>query len=78
MGIRLIKVLVYLFLEFLKSDLFHNRLLSNTTYFLYIDDILIFLPQNLKIEETAKKLTNIEPSIIFTREKESNNSIPFL
>ena len=69
-------VLACLFLEFLES--FKYRLPSNTTYSRYIDDILIFLPQNTKIEEIAEKLNNIVPSINFTYEKESNNNIPFL
>ena len=31
----------------------------------------------MKIEEIAEKLNNFEPSINFTHEKESNNTIPF-
>ena len=44
---------------------------------LFIEDILIFLPQNIKIEEITEKLNNVRPSINFTNEKESNNTIPF-
>ena len=40
---------------------FKYRLPSNTTYFRYIDDIFIFLPQNVKIEEIGEKLRNVEP-----------------
>ena len=78
MGNPLSKILACLFLEFLDSGPFKYRLPSNTTYFRYIDDILIFLPQNIKIEEIAEKLNNVEPSINFTHEKESDNTIPFL
>ena len=35
----------------------------------YVDDILIFLLQNMKIEEIAEKLNNVEPSINFFYEK---------
>ena len=77
-GNQLSGVLVCQFLEFLESNPFKYRLSSNTTYLRYIDDILIFLPQNIKIEEIAEKLNNVEPSINFTYEKESNNTIPFL
>ena len=45
-----------LFLEFLESGPFKYRLPTNTTYFRYIDDILILQPQNIKIEEIAKKI----------------------
>ena len=55
-----------LFLEFLESGSFKYRLPSNTIYFRYIDNILIFLSQNIKIEEIVEKLDNVEPSIILT------------
>ena len=71
-------VLGYVFLEFLESGPFKYRVPINATYFRFIDDKLIFLHQNLKIEEITEKLNNVEPSINFTYEKESNNSIPFL
>ena len=70
-------VLTSLLLEFLESDPFIYRLHINATYFRYIDDILIFLPQNIKIKNITEKLNNTELSINFTHEKESNNTIPF-
>ena len=39
--------LISLFLEFLDSGPFKYRLPSNTTYFRYINGLLIFLPQNI-------------------------------
>ena len=78
MGNPLSRVLTCLFLGFLEPSPFKYRLPSNTTYFRYIEDIFIFLPQNIKIEEIAEKLNNIEPSINFTYENESNNTILFL
>ena len=69
MGNLLSGILACLFLEFLESDPFKCRLPSKTMYFRYIDDVLIFLPQNIKIEEITEKLNN---------EKESNNTILFL
>ena len=64
--------------QFLENDPFKYRSPINITYFRYTDNILIFLPQNIKIEKIAEKLNNVEPSINFTYEKESNNTIPFL
>ena len=61
----------------LKSDPFKYKLPSNTTYFRYIEDMPNFPPQNIKIKEIAEKLNNVDPSINFTHEKESNNPIPF-
>ena len=43
-----------------------------------MDDILIFLPQNIKIEKIAEKLNNALPSINFIYEKKSNNIQLFL
>ena len=77
MGNPLIGVLACLFREFLESGPFKYRLSSHSTYFRYIDDILIFLPQNIKIEETSENLNKVEPSINFIYVKESNNTIPF-
>ena len=75
MGNPLSRVLACLFVEFLESSPFKYRLPSNITYF---DNILIFLPQNIKTEEIAEKLNHVEPSINFIYEKESNNTIHFL
>ena len=77
MGNPISGVLACLFLEFLESSPFRYGLPSNITYFRYIDDVLIFRPQNIKIEKIAEKLNNVEPSINFTYEKESNNNILF-
>ena len=68
--------LACLFLEYLESGPFKYRLPNKTTYFRYVDDILIFLSQNVKIDEIAKK-NNVEPSIIIAYERESNNTLPF-
>ena len=70
-------ILAHQFLEFLDSGPSKYRLPSHTTYFRYIDYI-IFLLQNIKIEEIAGKLNNVEPPINFIYEKECNNTLPFL
>ena len=69
MGNPLSGVLACIFLEFLESSPFKYRLPSNTTYFRYTDDILIFLHQNIKIEEIAEKVNSAESSINFTYKK---------
>ena len=65
MGNPLSEILASLFLEFLQSGPFKYGLPSDTTYFRYIDNILIFLLQKIKIEEIAEKLNNVELSIHF-------------
>ena len=69
------RILASLFPELLESSTFKNRTPRNTTYFWYIDDILIFLLQIIKVEEIAEKFNKVEFSINFTYEKESNNTI---
>ena len=76
--ISLSGVLACLFLDFLESGPFKYRLPSNITYFRYIDDILLFLPQDIKIEEITEKQNIVECFINFTYEKESYNIIPAL
>ena len=58
--------LVMSILEFLEFGPFRYRLPINTIHFRYIDSILIFQPQNIKIENIAEKLNTFEPSINFT------------
>ena len=74
MGNPFSSVLVGLFLE---SRSLNYTLLLNVIFLKYIDDILIFLPQNIKFKKIAEKLNNVEPFINFTNEKESYNIIPF-
>ena len=56
MGNPLITVLASVFLKVLEPSSFKYRLPTNTTYFKYIDNILISLPQNIKIENITEKL----------------------
>ena len=78
MGNPLSGILASLFLEFSEFGPFKYRQPSNTTYFRYSNDILIFLPQNIKIEAIAENINNVEPSINIPKEKKSNNTVPFL
>ena len=78
MGNPLSVVLDCLFLEFLESGPFKYRLPINITYFRYIENIHIFLPESTKLENIVEKLNNVEHSINFTNEKEANNTVPFL
>ena len=71
-------VLACQYKEFLEPSSFKYNLPINTAYFRYIDEIVIFPLQNIKIEEIANKLNNVELSINLTCKKESNNTIPFL
>ena len=47
-------------------------------YFRYTDDILLIYPQDLDLHSITDRLNNVEPSIKFTYELESNSTLPFL
>ena len=78
MGSHHSSVLVWIYLEFLESDPFKYIITSNPSYSRYIDDILLIYPQDLNLNSIADRLNNIEPSIKFTYEFESNNILPFM
>ena len=52
--------------------------LSWILYFKYIDDILLIYPQDLDLHSIIYRLNNVEPSVKYTYELESNNTLPFL
>ena len=78
MGSALGRVLAYIYLEFLESGPFRYIIPNTARYFRYIDDILHIYPQNLDLHSITKRLNNVEPSIKFTYELESNITLPFL
>ena len=71
-------VLTCIYLEFLESGPFKYIISSNPSYFTYIDDISFIYPQDFDINRITKRLNNVEPSIKFLYELESNNTLPFL
>ena len=74
--VRLIsRVLACNYLEFLESGPIKYIILNTAHYFRYIDDILLIYPQDLDLHSITD---NVEPSIKFTYELESNSTLPFL
>ena len=77
MGSPLSAVLACLYLEFLESGPFRYIIPKNSSYFRYIDDILLIYPQELDIEKITDSLNKIDHTIKFMHKLESNNSLPF-
>ena len=77
MGSQLKRVLVCIYLEFLKSIPFKYIIPNTARYFRYIDNILLIHPQDLDLHSITDRLNNVEPSIKFTYEVESNSTLPF-
>ena len=78
MGSALSAPLACLYLELLEAGPFKEIIPSDTHYFRYIDDALIIYPQQVDLKDIVTKLNNVEDSISFTYELESDNSLPYL
>ena len=63
---QLSSVLACIYLEFLESDPFEYIILSNSSYFRHIDNILLIYPQELYSKRIIDRLNDIEPSIKLT------------
>ena len=71
-------LLACIYLEFLESGPFTYIIPNNASYFRYIDDILLIHPQDLDLNSITDWLNNVDLSIKFTWELESNNTLHFL
>ena len=78
MGSLLSRVLACIYLEFLESGPFKYIIPNTARYFRYIDDFLLIYSQDLDLHSITDSLNNVEPSIKFTYELESNSTLPFL
>ena len=78
MGSPLSRVLAYIYLEFLECGPFKYITPNTDCYFRYMDNILLIYPQDLDLHSITDRLNNVELSIKFTYEHESNNTLPFL
>ena len=77
MGSPLCGVLVCIYLEFHESSSFKYVISCNSNYFWYSDNILLIYPQEHDIVKITDRLNKIEPTLKFTHELETNNSLPF-
>ena len=75
--LSLVKLLHTFYLKFLESGPFKYIIPNTVCYFRYIDILLIY-PQDLYLHSITDRLNNVEPSIKFTYELESNNTLAFL
>ena len=69
---------VFLSIEFLKSNPFQDILFQNSKYLQYIDYAQLLDPRRTKLPNIIAKFNNIEPTIEFTFEDETNNTLNFL
>ena len=78
MGNPLSPVLSNLYMEFFEKYILSNIKDENIVWLRYIDDVLCLWPKDTPIIPFFNQLNSLVPSIKFTYELESNNSISFL
>ena len=81
MGAPTSSVLSELYLQFMEHNKLYTTLLQNSIlgYFRYVDDILIvYNDSKTDIDKLLDLFNNAMPTMMFSIEKESNNSINFL
>ena len=65
-------------MEFFERYLLPSIVIFGFVWLGYVDDVFAVLPDNIDSENFLASLKRLSPSIKFTIEKESNNSISFL
>ena len=78
MGNPLSPVLANLYMEFFETRLLSRIKEDYIVWYRYMDDILCLWPCNKDVDEFLIELNTLSPTIKFTIETESCNSIPFL
>ena len=78
MGSCISPVLSNIYMEFFERYLLPSIVNFELVWLRYVDDVFAVLPDNIDLDNFLASLNRLSPSIKFTIEKESNNSIPFL
>src|SRR5678815_1582770 len=79
MGSPLSPILSNIYMEL--TEFYHilpHPLLNNSLRIRYVDDIFVSLPHNTNPNDVLNYINSIHPSVQYTIEIPSNNSIPFL
>lgn len=78
MGSPLSPVAACLYMEMLEREHFLDIMGANVTWFRYVDDVFVLVPEEMNLNEKLKKLNDVEKKIQFTLETENDASLPFL
>ena len=78
MGSPLSPVAACIFMETLEEEEFSKIMGEDTTWFRYVDDVLIIAPQNMNLDEKLEKLNEVHENIKFTLEEEEDQMLNFL
>ena len=77
MGSPLGPVLANIFVGYFESILFMN-IEKPLNYFRCVDDIFISYKTDYNVDDLFDQISNLHPSLKFTREHEADGSLPFL
>ena len=78
MGSPLGPALANIFVGYYETLLFNNNTKKPLMYHRYVDDTFVAFDNERDCDEFLSRLNSLHPSLLFTFEKESNNSLPFL
>ncbi len=78
MGSPLSAVMAFLYMESLEEDQFMWIMGRGTSWFRYIDDVLMVIPENTNVDNKLCRFNNVNKHIQFTFELESDGRLPFL
>ena len=78
MGSPLSAVLACLYMETLEEDHFKRILGESSIWLRYVDDVLVFVPNDTDLDRILNRLNSVETSIQFTIERERDGKLPFL
>ena len=70
--------MAFLCMETLETDNFIRIIGGGSTWFQYVDDVLVVVPKGTNIENKLRMLNGVNKDIQFTLEEEKDNRLPFL
>ena len=70
MGSPLSAFLACLYMETLEEDHFKQILGEGSVWLRYVDDVLVFVPDDTDLDRVLNRLNSVEQSIQFTIERE--------
>ena len=78
MGSPLSAVMASLYMESLENDSLLRVMGDDSSWFRYVDDVLVIMPTNTDVKDKLRRLNKVNKYIQFTVEEEVNNALPFL
>ena len=78
MGSPLSPVAACLYMELMEKEHFQRIMGPHATWFRYVDDVFLLVPEEVDLDEKLRQLNEVEDDIQFTLENEEHGTLPFL